>query len=64
MPNYNCDITIITHFLFKNQREFKIQCRPFANLTSRNHYNAEQAKNKFMRAKMTSNALQLLQNEL
>lgn len=63
MPNKFCDITIITHFLCQNPKGIQNTIQTL-DLTSRNNYNAERAINKFIRANMMLDAVQLLQNEL
>ena len=66
MPDKDCVITIITHFLFKNwEGNSKYNVDISFNLTSRNHYQAEQAiiiampaKISLILAKITLDAVQ------
>ena len=52
MPDKDCIVTIITHFLFKNWYEnsiYNLQTTDY--LTSRNHYTAQLTMNIFVAAK-------------
>ena len=58
-------ITIVTHFLFKNwERNSKYNVETLVDLTSRNHYYAEEARNIFLPTDVSFIAIKTMPNAI